>query len=297
MTAAAFSRIEGQNNHKWCRTVFWRQGRFFITLQTPCGLSSGPLHLRAYTVGRFTVREELLWLRQDVKQAAAALVGGTADRTVSVAWKQATQLTDLCGKMQDPLACQEQQPALRPGELFQGGLVQSPVPVQGGRVHLHEQQHQQGQQQHNPVQGVPAEQGGGSQHRWHCWSSWSWLMPFPRAVAPHLASAAPLQSGDEDSSVIVGCLQLRFSLHSTLRKTFTSWVSKLRGRAVDSSRVAAAVEEQTRSALTPETASTVSRPLEPGHKHACASMKQGTVQIDVIGYAWGGEPLAPDIPA
>lgn len=118
-----------------------------------------------------------------------------------------------------------------------------------------------------------------------------------RAVAPHLASAAPLQSGDEDSSVIVGCLQLRFSLHSTLRKTFTSWVSKLRGRAVDSSRVAAAVEEQTRSALTPETASTVSRPLEPGHKHACASMKQGTVQIDVIGYAWGGEPLAPDIPA
>jgi hypothetical protein len=74
MTAAAnHSRDRTGCQQQWRRTVFVRQGRFFIisvTVRSRCDLPLRTAFPRTYTAGRFTVKEELQWLSQVASQKA-----------------------------------------------------------------------------------------------------------------------------------------------------------------------------------------------------------------------------------
>lgn len=68
MTAAAHSSDSGQGTQQWQRTVYLRQGRFFVISVTVRTFNDLPLRSafpKVYTTGRFTVREELQWVRQN----------------------------------------------------------------------------------------------------------------------------------------------------------------------------------------------------------------------------------------
>jgi hypothetical protein len=68
MTAAAtHSSDRTGHQQQWRRTVFVRQGRFFVisvTVRSKCDLPLRTAFSRTYTAGRFTVREEIQWLSQ-----------------------------------------------------------------------------------------------------------------------------------------------------------------------------------------------------------------------------------------
>lgn len=71
MTAAGVFEFNRQGTQCWRRTVFSRQGRFFVVsvaVRTPHDLPFRAMCPRVYTAGRFTVREELMWGRQQQQQ-------------------------------------------------------------------------------------------------------------------------------------------------------------------------------------------------------------------------------------
>lgn len=75
MTAAANHSSDRTGcQQQWRRTVFVRQGRFFVisvTVRSKCDLPLRTAFPRTYTAGRFTVREEIQWLSKVASQKAA----------------------------------------------------------------------------------------------------------------------------------------------------------------------------------------------------------------------------------
>lgn len=117
MTAAAVPGADGVASQHWCRTVYFRQGRFFVvsvTVRTPVYLPLRSAFPRVYTTGRFTVREELQWLGLQDKQPqdAASLCmprscsGITTGMNLAAACNQAEQL-QLQQGVQAGSACDE----------------------------------------------------------------------------------------------------------------------------------------------------------------------------------------------
>lgn len=86
MTVAAPNSRNVNGSQPWCRTVYVRQGRFFLTLVTVRVSPCQPASCKVYKTGRFTVREELQWVGQQATSQCQAFVV-LADR--EVAWRQA----------------------------------------------------------------------------------------------------------------------------------------------------------------------------------------------------------------
>jgi hypothetical protein len=90
MTAATVthSSIGIGSQQQWCRTVYVRQGRFFLTLVTVRQVAScQPASCKVYTTGRFTVREELQWIGQQQAESRCHPYVFLGDH--EAAWRQA----------------------------------------------------------------------------------------------------------------------------------------------------------------------------------------------------------------
>lgn len=98
MTAAAKNSSNGSGSQPWCRTVYVRQGRFFLTLVTVRVSPCQPASYKVYKTGRFTVREELQWVGQQTASQCQAYVV-LADR--EAAWRQ-TALRRLQQELDEP---------------------------------------------------------------------------------------------------------------------------------------------------------------------------------------------------
>jgi hypothetical protein len=188
MTAAAVPGTDGVVSQHWRRTVYFRQGRFFVvsvTVRTPAYLPLRSAFPREYTTGRFTVREELQWLGlQDKKAQDAAgfcmpgsCLGSSTVLNLAAACNPAGQLQVQQG-VQAGSAC--------------------------SKVHLSGRQHDQLLQERNCKRSlVQQQQAADADQQAQPW--WSWLFSAARYVCSCTRSARVSQSKEYCSA---SCMQM-----------------------------------------------------------------------------------------
>jgi hypothetical protein len=174
MTAAEVTGTDGVVSKHWSRTVYLRQGRFFVVSVTVRTAAYPPLrsaYPRVYTTGRFKVREELQWLgvQDKHKQDAAGLCtpccsGIATVLNLAAACNQAKQLQVQQG-VQAVSAC--------------------------STVHLRGRQQQKLlQEQYSGCAVGQQQQEADTEQQIQPW--WSWLFTAARWVAAHVcASGVP----------------------------------------------------------------------------------------------------------
>lgn len=275
MTAAAVPHSStgiGSQQQQGCRTVYVRQGRFFLTLVTvrqvtPCH----PASCKVYSTGRFTVREELQWIGQQQAESRCHPYLFLGDH--EAAWRQAAlgrlqQQLDEPGDS-EPLCCSDSAQQAAPEVQQQQAGFSTPSKVASP------------------------------------W--WARLLtafrPRADAAAPPAAASLAL-----DGPVKVSCLQLGLGLK--LSKTLSSIARALRfpagssffikaaGRSARSAAAAGVGDNQQAPSEAPtdarDAAVTGSKAAHAGD----AKQKVTAVQIDVIGYPLGmADALAMQVPA